>query len=132
MAPELLVKGEQPSVGSDIYALGMVLVEVNRLLLASFCDRDADENLTCFQLFTLAEPFAEFKRAPQVVMRVFSGGRPRRPSSEEALRRGLDDGIWALMEACWAENAEERPDAVKVKEWLEEVENKRIRGPEAG
>ena len=48
MAPELLVKGEQPSAMSDVYALGMVFLEVRSrnytLLIAS---SDTNEFFFC-------------------------------------------------------------------------------------
>lgn len=113
------MKGEQPSAMSDVYALGMVFLEVSLshiFLVRSFLTRHF------FKLFTLAEPFSEYKRAPQVVMHVYSGGRPRRPTSSEVVERGMSDSLWFLMEKCWREEASSRPKALEVREKLLECE----------
>jgi len=95
MAPELFhperfgAADDQHTKESDIYALGMVMLEV----------------------FTGRIPF-HGNSDPQVVYKVTSGERPPRPM--DAARLGLSDSIWDLMGRCWQEKYWNRPDIVTV------------------
>lgn len=62
-----------------------------------------------------------FYEAPndyQVIMSVTMGKRPRQPSNDICLGRGLDDELWALIESYWATELAERPSASKIVEHL--------------
>ena len=67
------------------------------------------------------KPFSYIKRIPDVVVEINAGRNPRRPSSDEAILHGLNDGLWNLMELCWAPNREHRPTIVQVSETLRDL-----------
>ncbi|KAJ3558151.1 hypothetical protein NM688_g1090 [Phlebia brevispora] len=75
--------------------------------------------ITCVELFSREDPkfrddgIVHFN--PTVVL---AGGRPKRP-----VRSGnsIPDPLWALIEQCWAEDAEERPAATQVAESLKVI-----------
>lgn len=97
MAPELLIGEEIVSPQSDIWSLGMVMLEI----------------------FTLDIPFSELKGYPQVILTLHGRGRPARPGVE-ASNRGLTDDIWMLMMYCWAQSPSDRPSAIQVLQLLEQ------------
>lgn len=47
-------------------------------------------------------------------MHVYGGGRPARPTSPEAIKRGLSDDLWKLLERCWARSAVSRPSSAEL------------------
>ena len=105
MSPELLYPEEfgfnhsQPTVKSDCYALGMVILEV----------------------LSGAPPFAGDKEF--IVMRkVIEGERPRRPG-----QAWFTDNVWRTLEQCWSPQPKDRPTADAVLECLERVS--RLWGP---
>ncbi|EMD33057.1 hypothetical protein CERSUDRAFT_118131 [Gelatoporia subvermispora B] len=96
MAPELLdpeqfglVRAEL-STQSDVFALGMIL----------------------WELFTGRIPYYHLQKDAQVMSNILRAIRPKRPAQAGPL--GLDDDIWALTEACWADNLQERPPMTAV------------------
>ncbi|KLO16659.1 kinase-like protein [Schizopora paradoxa] len=97
MAPELLIGEEIVSPQSDVWSLGMVMLEI----------------------FTLDIPFCDLKGYPQVILTLHGQGRPTRPGIE-ASNRGLTDDIWALMMFCWAQSPHDRPSAVEALQMLEQ------------
>lgn len=52
--------------------------------------------------------------------------RPPRPANAEKL--GLSDNLWALVERCWLEGAELRPQAPEVCESMEQIKTKHVKG----
>jgi len=96
MAPELLIGEEIVSPQSDIWSLGMVILEI----------------------FTLDIPFSDLKGYPQVILTLHGGGRPTRPG-DAASKRGLTDDIWMLMMYCWAQAPFDRPSAMQALPFLE-------------
>lgn len=55
--------------------------------------------------------------------KILAGQRPPRPSGDHEMRQGL----WATVKACWRHNPSTRPNAQKVRTFLEEfVSNPRI------
>ncbi|EJD04727.1 kinase-like protein [Fomitiporia mediterranea MF3/22] len=94
MAPELFVGEQQASIStaSDIWALGMVFLEI----------------------VMLDVPYPELKSSAQVIVEVHKGGLPLRPTGEEVLRRGLSDDLWTLMMSCWEKSPGDRPSASAV------------------
>jgi len=49
----------------------------------------------------------------------FRDERPTRPDPEVCLSHGLDNEMWAILEACWRKNREERPTSSQVIKALE-------------
>ncbi|EJD04732.1 kinase-like protein [Fomitiporia mediterranea MF3/22] len=99
MAPELFVGEQQASIStaSDVWALGMVFLEI----------------------MTLDMPYPELKNSAQVIVEVHKGVLPSRPTGEDAVRRGLNDNLWALLLKCWEKNPSGRPSANDVLKELE-------------
>ena len=102
MSPELLdpnqtnPKDSQPTKASDCYALGMVIHEV----------------------LSGQAPFGPFKDFI-VIQKVVRGERPERP---EGVKGGwFTDGIWGMLNLCWATQPESRPSIEAVLECLGQV-----------
>ncbi|KAE9382299.1 hypothetical protein BT96DRAFT_309951 [Gymnopus androsaceus JB14] len=76
MAPELFdyTTTSRPSVSTDMYALGCTILEI----------------------FTGAPPFPEIRHDAAVTFRVMNRFRPSRPA------QGFTDGLWRVVERCWA------------------------------
>ena len=100
MSPELLypekfgLKSSHPTLGSDRYALGMVIYEV----------------------LSGQAPFANY-RDPEVVVLVLEGTRPQRPAGDEG--KFFASGVWETLELCWNEQSEMRPNARNILMGLE-------------
>jgi len=100
MSPELLypakfgLKNNHPTAKSDVYALGMVVYEV---------------------LSGLA-PFSTH-RDPEVVFMVIGGERPERPQGEAG--ELFTDEIWEVLELCWKQQPNDRPNLKRVLSALE-------------
>lgn len=100
IAPEIINSEEfglprrRPSPESDIYALGMVMLEVVNTLSILF-------TITrCLirepQVFTGKFPFYEYHMDATVVYKIMSGARPQRPPVHPTVARGLSDAVWNL------------------------------------
>ncbi|KZT22652.1 kinase-like protein [Neolentinus lepideus HHB14362 ss-1] len=70
--------------------------------------------MTMLELLTHERPWKEYRHVGQVLSAISAGRRPVRPSDPEVVARGLTDNIWALMEACWKEERDERPKIAEV------------------
>ncbi|KAJ7810943.1 kinase-like domain-containing protein [Mycena olivaceomarginata] len=91
-APELF-QGHQNHFGSDVYAFSCVWYEI----------------------MTGNAPFHDLQGLA-VMFKVVASDRPSRPTS--CLAPALD-GLWALMQKCWKQDAQMRPMAAKIVEQLE-------------
>ncbi|KAF9644426.1 kinase-like protein [Thelephora ganbajun] len=104
MAPELLVPTKfgkpnaRPTQPADIYALGMVILEV----------------LTGFQPF-----YEQNWTVSELTYHVLYGTRPTKPS--DAGRIGFGGGTWELVEKCWMEEPTRRPTIERVLSHLTRV-----------
>ncbi|KAF5352122.1 hypothetical protein D9757_013277 [Collybiopsis confluens] len=99
-APEVCKGQGVLSASSDIYALGMTIIEI----------------------FTHQQPYKNIKHTTEVVIRREKGELPERPTAitePRVLQRGLDDQIWAILEDCWKTTALERP---KIDEIIERMD----------
>lgn len=45
------------------------------------------------------------------------GQRPQKPEAAEGL--GFTDELWSMVERCWRENRDERPEAKEIVDCLE-------------
>jgi serine/threonine protein kinase len=119
MAPELLAPERfalscmELTRASDIYALGMVILEVSHIALAMY------KGLIIFQVLTGNLPFSQCKTHFAVGAMVVSGERPTRPAGSTNL--GISDQIWQLLIECWSVDRLDRPDVIKVRELLQEA-----------
>jgi hypothetical protein len=59
-------------------------------------------------------PFHNIRNEFQLMRVVKRGGRPPRPTHDLCHSRGLTDGMWKLMEDCWAHHSQNRPSAAQV------------------
>ena len=102
MSPELLalvqsgLENSRPTEQSDCYALGMVIYEV----------------------LSGQVPFG-LSNCHAVMRKVIEGERPQRP--EEVAGAWFTDGIWRMLNRCWAAQSEGRPSIKAVLECLDQV-----------
>ncbi|KAG6890509.1 hypothetical protein C0995_007708 [Termitomyces sp. Mi166 len=94
-APELFGDNKEKrhnTKASDIYACACVAYEARQI------------------------PFAHLSRDASIISRVSRGARPSRPIDTTPSWGvwGLTQAIWALMEACWNQQPEERPSVEVV------------------
>ncbi|RDB21806.1 Serine/threonine-protein kinase STY46 [Hypsizygus marmoreus] len=96
-APEIVSPPEDSSddilhtFKSDVYALGMTILEV----------------------VTGREPFSHRRYDTAVMMDVIQGLRPNRPQDP-----CIADNIWDIIVACWQDDPQARPTATLVESWL--------------
>ena len=97
-SPELLnsEQDNQPTVESDSYALGMVILEV----------------------LSGHVPFEQFGRQ-SVIIKVIGGKRPERPNGPEGA--WFTDNLWEMLTLCWESQPESRPSIAAILELLEQV-----------
>lgn len=60
-------------------------------------------------------PF-HLEKAPSVILLSFNGKRPPRPTDSE-----VTDDLWTLIERCWRQDAESRPDCSEILEALQNI-----------
>ena len=119
-APEVLEKGDRVTSEADIFAYGMVMIEVGPCPstdLVSEVDGSPD---IWFPVkgFTGGYPFSGFT-TPVIVSMIMDGKRPARP--REAQKLGLTDRVWNMMLKCWKRDPAHRPTVMEVvgllREW---------------
>ncbi|KAG7445880.1 kinase-like protein [Guyanagaster necrorhizus] len=91
-APEVCVGQGVLSPYSDIYAYGMVVLE----------------------LLTHQQPYREIKHTTEVVIKSSGGTHPIRPMEQEIVARGLDDILWRLLISCWTRTPTDRPSIQSI------------------
>ncbi|CAE6461818.1 unnamed protein product [Rhizoctonia solani] len=101
MAPELLEGPGTPSAKSDIYSLGMTMLEV----------------------ITRSEPYAGLDTMA-VLQNILSRKLPERPERHLPSGDRRADLLWALLHECWAEDPQSRPVANEVANKLRNLETK--------
>jgi len=74
--------------------------------------------LVCYEMFSGMFPFIQMQHDFQVMLAVQSGVRPLRPSTKLSQIRGLTDGMWHIIEACWVQEPSQRPTASRIAEQL--------------
>ena len=105
-APEIFL-GKNPSKESDVYSFAMVAIEVHREW----------SEMRVFSLTVVAPtqalsgevPFSSEKTNWTVAPAVLTGKRPSRPAHPSCT-----DGLWALIQRCWDQEPQLRPEAPEV------------------
>lgn len=127
MAPEILdperygyvnrAQRKLPSKGTDIYALGMTILEVHEP--SSFVLPKVNSSP---QVITGQIPFEHTNKDDVVAKKVLSGTRPDRPFE------GFSDALWKLLTRTWLEEfecnglASVRPNTTNILEQLQDEE----------
>ncbi|KAJ6539149.1 kinase-like domain-containing protein [Mycena capillaripes] len=91
-APEVCIGQGVLSLGSDVYAYGMTVLEI----------------------LTHEQPYSNIKHTTEVVIRSAKGEQPTRPTDLKVMERGLDDNLWTLLGLCWVNQPSERPTIQQV------------------
>jgi len=98
MAPEILeaenVSSGRPTKMSDVYSFAIVVIEI----------------------FTGNVPFPDLSGLNIYYLVVKKGKRPPKPT--DARKLGLSSGAWKLVQKCWNEKRDERPDMQYVADRL--------------
>jgi len=72
----------------------------------------------CYEIFFGQIPFHEIAHDFRVMNAIMQGKRPPRPDDHRSRVRGLDDGIWNIIEICWARDRDSRLTARQIVERL--------------
>ncbi|KAJ7117403.1 kinase-like domain-containing protein [Mycena crocata] len=91
-APEVCIGNGMLSLGSDVYAYAMTVLE----------------------LFTHEQPYNNIKHTTEVVIRSAKGEQPPRPTGPRVLERGLNDALWELLCRCWVNEPSQRPTIQQI------------------
>jgi len=109
-APEVLGAGEGVTKASDVFSLGMVIIEVGGGRSAA-----CQPPYLLVQVFTGEVPFHRVKSA-EMVMLTMTGQRPGRPNHPK-----FTTSLWTLTQRCWVAVAQDRPKMEEVIKVLEEL-----------
>ena len=113
-APEVLGSGDRNTREADIFAFGMVVLEVGRCVSPCLAP-NVEGCLTLSQVFTGKYPFSKFTAAV-AISKIMDGERPDRPREPS-----LTDPLWEMACTCWCQDAARRPAITKVvgilREW---------------
>jgi hypothetical protein len=63
---------------------------------------------------TSRHPFSHIKSNTAVVIQVYGGTLPNKPTDPEAIRKGFNDDLWKLLQSCWATDPLSRPSIQEV------------------
>ncbi|KAH8833424.1 kinase-like domain-containing protein [Flagelloscypha sp. PMI_526] len=87
MSPEVVMNHESKTTARDIYAFGSTILEV----------------------VTGNPPWSTIREDPNVILNLWQGNHPDRPS-------GFGNDVWNIVESCWACDPAKRPSATTVLE----------------
>jgi hypothetical protein len=74
------------------------------------------------QVYTGRPPFG-YLREIAVALSIIEGRRPARPAAEKCRGGvGIPDALWEIMQLCWDQRPEGRPDAATVLAKLQRIE----------
>lgn len=96
----------QRKTARDIYAFACTVFEVCLTCFRAPPVTDISSNR--MKIYTGTRPFTSFT-APMIMYQVLGGIRPQRPSCDS-----FPEGIWHLVELCWAQEPLDRPTALHV------------------
>ncbi|KAJ7706511.1 kinase-like domain-containing protein, partial [Mycena olivaceomarginata] len=68
----------------------------------------------CIEIYTGEQPFRSIQPHIAVILQILDQKRPPQPSDPPDGTRAMSDGLWAIVEACWAHKPSDRPDIDKV------------------
>ncbi|CAE6501619.1 unnamed protein product [Rhizoctonia solani] len=94
-APELFLGEPAKTTWSDVYALGMTILEI----------------------FTGNIPYSQWRRDYTILQMVGQGVFPTRPTSQ-IMNNERGNGLWDLLAQCWGRTPDARPTAKQVTESL--------------
>lgn len=100
------------TVQSDVYSLGMTILEVCNIFSALLCCARLDHATIIFillQMYTGRPPFAHRRLLSQVIIDIVENRHPGRPQPEDAPQ--LVDEMWTMIQSCWVHEPEGRPMA---------------------
>ncbi|KAJ6534359.1 kinase-like domain-containing protein, partial [Mycena capillaripes] len=92
-APELLSGASVNNFGSDVYGFACV----------------------CYEILAGKVPFFELANEIMVGIKVIGGDRPSKP------RTMASEGLWAILEACWRQDPDDRPTMTDVLQRLHDL-----------
>ncbi|TFK52966.1 kinase-like protein [Heliocybe sulcata] len=69
---------------------------------------------TVWEMYTLQPPFPETQRKFAVIERLMKLERPPLPTKDTYAGRAMDANLWQIVQQCWAEDPQERPDMQEV------------------
>ena len=120
MSPELLnpeqfgITSGRPTKQSDCYALGMLVYEVcTDVIIPTFT---IVQHISC-QVLCGVIPYSSFKASVMVMFSILEGVRPQKPDVAESL--GFTNELWGMVEHCWLEGPDERPEVGEILHCLE-------------
>ena len=102
-ALEILGGGASDSKESDVFAFGMVMIEVGDLV--SILVKSPDRLM---KAFTGKVPFSNCA-ASIAILRITRGYRPERPTHTD-----FTDDLWMLVQRCWEGTPQNRPQMNSV------------------
>lgn len=98
--------GDPKSKSSDVYAFGMMIIEVQwpgntslrnpRLILG-------------LQTLTWSQPFPSYRTVGALILALMAGKRPDRAEVDRDRAPQYWESLWKLAETCWPQDATARP-----------------------
>ena len=113
-APEVLKNGDRCSREADVFAFGMVVVEVGHCNSRLGYGNGFSDTWAVPKVFTGKSPFSEVS-AIIAIVKIIENEWPDRPQEP-----GLTDSVWDMTCACWSQDPVLRPQMTKVVEVLRE------------
>ncbi|KAL0068261.1 Protein kinase of the Mitotic Exit Network [Marasmius tenuissimus] len=107
--------GEKSGVRGSLRWLAPELLHPNRLSQSDFSRDIYALGCTILEVFSGHPPFHDERSEVKIMIQVLSGQRPGLPPGVRS-----PSILWHLIETCWLEDANARPDAAKVLEVLDE------------
>jgi len=121
-APEILEGADKITRGVDVFAFGMVVIEVgphprHPWYWRCVCVGGLSDIRMLPKVFVGKHLFSELT-TPVVISRIVDGERPVRPQGAQEL--GLTDSMWEIAVHCWRKDPAQRPTVARVVELLRE------------